>query len=92
MTSYWFGEDSEIEETRDIVEGSFMEFARSESYVSPGERAWLRWVQKAERLFGDNLDGNDDRDGYSMDGAYGAFEASQTPAEYVADVAQRRDG
>jgi hypothetical protein len=82
----------EHEEAIDIVEGSFLEFARSESYVSPGERAWLRWIKKAEKLFGADLDGDEDRDGYSMDGAYGAWEAGWSPAEYVADVVQRRAG
>lgn len=60
--------------------------AISESYISTGERAWLAWAAKAEKLLGHDLDGNEDRDGYSMDGAYGSFEAGVTAKAYVALV------
>jgi hypothetical protein len=59
---------------------------QSETYVSPSERAWLAWVAAAEKLIGHSLDGDETTDGYSLDGAYAAFEANLTAAEYVAEV------
>lgn len=74
----------------DIFEGSFMEFAVGESYVSPRERAWERWVAKVEKLLGHDLDGNQDRDGYSLDYAYDAFADGLSVAEYAAEVQSGR--
>jgi len=31
------------------------------------------WIDKVERIVGFNLDGNEARDGYSLDGAVGMF-------------------
>lgn len=61
---------------------------QSESYVSPREREWERWVKKVEKLLGHNLDGNQQRDGYSLDYAYDAFRAGETPAAYAEEVRQ----
>lgn len=77
--------DDYQEDTRDIVEGSFMEFVASESYVSPGERAWLRWIEKAERILGRDIDG-DEGDGFSLDSAYNAESNGLTPEQYVIEV------
>lgn len=62
------------------------EFAALESYVSPGERAWLRWVAAAEKTLGHDLDGDQSVDGYSLDCAYDAFAAGLSIAEFVAEV------
>lgn len=63
---------------------------QSENYESPGEKAWYRWIKKAERLCGHDLDGNEARDGYSMDGSYAAFEVNVSPEDYAKEVADAR--
>ena len=63
---------------------------QSENYVSPGEQAWLRWVKKVERLLGHELDGNQDRDGYSLDFAYDCWKHGDTPEAYVKEVADAK--
>jgi hypothetical protein len=70
----------------DLADHPFEALRRSESYVSPGEREWLRWVAKAEKLAGHDLDGNQDRDGYSLDYAYDAFCDGLTAADYLAEI------
>jgi hypothetical protein len=55
----------------------------SESYVSDSEREWLRWVAKVEKLIGHDLDGDQDRDGYSLDYAYGCWEAGDPPEQHA---------
>lgn len=59
---------------------------QSENYVSPVERAWERWVRQVEKLVGHDLDGDQRRDGYSLDMAYGAFEAGETAISYSVEV------
>lgn len=59
---------------------------RSENYVSPVERAWERWVRQVEGILGHGLDGDEYADGYSLDFAYGAFEAGETTESYVTEV------
>jgi len=71
-------------EVADIVEGSFMEFAAGESYVSPRERDWLRWVKRVEKIVGREIDG-DEGDGICLDYAHDAFCDGLTPEEYVAE-------
>jgi hypothetical protein len=65
--------------------------AQSESYVSPTERAFMAWVGAVEKIVGHSLDGDEDRDGYSLDGAYAAFEASVTAADYAAEVFEEKE-
>ena len=73
-----------------------MEFAAAESEgLKP--TAWDRWIEKAEKLIGHDLDGNDTEqaqregtaDGYSLDEALEAFEGGATPHAYVAMVGSR---
>jgi hypothetical protein len=67
---------------------------QSENYVSPGERAWLAWVAKAEKLLGHDLDGDNSEAakvagtscGYSLDEAHDAFADGVTVEEYAAEV------
>ena len=54
-----------------------------ESYESAGDRDWYRWIKKAKVLAGHDLDGRQYEDAYSLDGAYAAWEAGQTPEGYV---------
>jgi hypothetical protein len=65
---------------------------------TPSDRAWSRWIRDVEKLLGiDDLDGNDCPKagpcvGYSLDGAYDAYEAGKSPATYAVDVNARRVG
>lgn len=68
------------------LEDTFMDFVRSESYVSPTEKRWLAWCKKVEKLLGHDLDGNQATEGYSIDYAHDAFMNGETPEAYVADV------
>lgn len=60
--------------------------AQSESYESPGDRAWYAFVKKAEKLLGHDLDGHQERDGYSMDRAHDWFADGETVEDFVKDV------
>lgn len=51
---------------------------------------WDIWIEEAERLAGHDLDGDDDIEGYSLDAAHDAFEAGQSPGDYVRQITQRR--
>jgi hypothetical protein len=70
----------------DLSDHPHFALLKSESYVSPNERAWLAWVKKAENLLGHSIDGDQDRDGYSLDFAYSFFEAGDTPQQYADEV------
>jgi hypothetical protein len=58
----------------------------SESYESPSDREWARWVRRAEKKLGHSLDGNQATDGYSLDYAHDYFANMDTVEDYVADV------
>lgn len=78
------------EDTPSLDEHPFAVFMAGESYVSPGEQAWLAWVKKVEKLLGHDLDGNQDSDGYSLGFAYAAWEAGESAAAYVAEIAAEK--
>lgn len=71
-----------------------LEFAVLESYVSPRDRNWEKWVNRVEVLLGHDLDGNNSEaakaagtaDGYSMDEAHDAWLAGATAEQYAAEV------
>lgn len=65
-----------------------LEFAALESRALE-PHPWDIWIEEAERLAGHDLDGDDDIEGYSLDGAHDAFEAGQSPADYVRTIQQR---
>jgi hypothetical protein len=75
----------------DLNDHPFAIFQASESYTSPREQRWLAWIRQAETLVGHSLDGDEDEDGYSMDGAYAAWEHGETPAAYAAEVSPRNN-
>lgn len=79
-------EQFEIDDTPSLDDHPMAVFAAGESYESPGDRAWAKWVKKAERLLGHDLDGNQDTEGYSLDSAYAAFEAGEAAKTYVDEV------
>ncbi len=70
----------------DLREHPFASFMAGESFVSTSEQAWLAWINRAEKLAGCSIDGDQDKDGYSLDFAYGAFESGESAAEYAAEV------
>lgn len=63
---------------------------QSESYVSPSERAWERWVKKVEKLVGHSIDGDQDRDGFSLDYACDCECAGMSPEEYALEIAAEK--
>lgn len=75
----------------DLNDHPFAVFIAGESYESPTEKAWLAWCRKVEKLLGHSLDGNQERDGYSLDFAYGAWEAGETAKAYAAEIIADRN-
>ncbi len=63
-----------------------LEFAQLESFVSESENAWLDWANECEKALGHSLDGDYETDGYSMDGAYSAWQSGVSIADFVATV------
>jgi hypothetical protein len=60
-----------------------MEFAASESAALATDGTWFRWIARAEKVYGRELDGDQVTDGYSMDSAYEAYESGMTADAYV---------
>lgn len=71
----------------DLSEHPFAVFMAGESYESPSERAWLKWVKKVEKLSGlKSLDGLQDSDGYSIDYAYEVWANGESAESYAAEI------
>ena len=60
-----------------------------ESGAPSSEAEWLRWIAKAERIAGHDMDGDQDVDGYSLDFAFEAFRAGLSAADHVASFQGR---
>jgi hypothetical protein len=64
----------------------FMEFHRYEmdaaTYVSPYEK----WVARVEKILGHDLDGDQKRDGYSLDFALIEFEKGVSAKDYARSI------
>lgn len=65
---------------------NFMEFHRYEIDSAIYVSLWEKWVVKVEKLMGHDLDGDQERDGYSLDFALDAFNAGMSPRQYVESV------
>ena len=63
--------------------------ARESGAPNTSEADWLRWVAKAERIAGHDMDGDQDVDGYSLDFAFEAFRAGMSAADHVASFQGR---
>ena len=63
-----------------------LQFAASESFVSSTERRWLAWVDKVEDMIGHSLDGDQHKDGYSLDYAHEAFLEGASAVEYALTI------
>lgn len=74
----------------DLNEHPFAVFMAGESYVSPLEKAWLAWVKKVESLLGHSLDGDQEKDGYSLDYAHDAFSDGVSAKEHVEEIRHER--
>lgn len=60
----------------------------NENYQAPSERAWLSWIDQVERLFGRDVDGDQDTDGYSMDKFHDLWKLGSTPQQAIAQIAK----
>lgn len=61
-----------------------LETYQMEVFVSKSESDWLVWAQQAETLLGHSLDGDQIKDGYSIDYAYEVFEGGVGPEQFAA--------
>lgn len=62
-----------------------LEFAASES-AALEDTAWDRWIARVEKLVGHDLDGDQGRDGYSLDNCVEMFEAGKTVSEALQTI------
>lgn len=66
----------------------FMAIAAFELEESVRISDWQRWIKQAQKLAGHTLDGDQEEDGYSLDGANDAFDKGLSPAQYVNGLAR----
>ncbi|NCW69632.1 MAG: hypothetical protein EBV86_13915, partial [Marivivens sp.] len=64
----------------------------AEEYDGETVTPWDVWIKKVERLVGFNLDGNEARDGYSLDGAFEMFERGMSVRDAAASIAAQALG
>lgn len=62
-----------------------IEFAAAES-AALEPTSWELWCEAVEAALGHDLDGAEDEHGYSMDGAFTAWEGGSTAEDYVERV------
>lgn len=67
-----------------------LEFAASESFVSNKTKSWNNFVARVEKALGHDLDGDQARDGYSMDHAYDMWNSGSTLEMALADIQRRK--
>lgn len=67
-------------------DSTFMDFVRSESFISESEREFETFIKSVEEIVGHSLDGDQNCDGYSLDFAHDAFADGLTPSEYAAEI------
>jgi len=65
-----------------------MEVWENEMYQLCSDNEWLAWAKRVEARLGHSLDGEEEDDGYSIDGALQAFERGATVEEYSRAVIQ----
>lgn len=69
----------------DLNDHPFAIFMAGERIPSEDDE-WEAWVREVESILGFSLDGNQERDGYSIDFAHDAFREGVTAAEYAREV------
>lgn len=53
----------------------------------PLERVWLNWIDEVDRLFGGiDIDGDQETDGYSLDGFYVLWKRGLTPQQAINEI------
>lgn len=62
------------------------DFIAYESNEGGAHAKWDRWIAKAQKLAGHDLDGDQETDGYSLDNAVDCFRAGMTVEQYVATL------
>jgi hypothetical protein len=75
----------EMSATKERVMSNHLDFAASESAACE-PTAFERWARRAESLLGHSLDGDQQKDGYSLDGAMEAWGLGQSVADFVASL------
>lgn len=65
---------------------NFFEFHRYESDAATQVSPFEKWAKRVEVILGHDLDGDQQRDGYSLDFALVAFENGMTPQAYATTV------
>ena len=58
----------------------------AEVYVSEVEARWLKWCARLETVLGHDLDGSQNEDGYSLDGAYEMWRAGLTVGQARSNI------
>lgn len=58
------------------------EFIQIENFRSNQEESWINWVNEIERIAGHSIDGDQAKNGYSLDHAYDKFEQGWQPSAY----------
>lgn len=67
------------------------DFARAESAALEPD-AWDRWIARVEKLCGHSLDGDRERDGYSLDCCLDLFRAGKRPLDALHIILWRKHG
>lgn len=60
--------------------------ARESGTPDRAEREWLKWARRLKARLGFDIDGNQDRDGYSIDYAFIAFEAGTSVPDHAQTI------
>jgi hypothetical protein len=63
-----------------------IEFAELETASLAAGSEFEAWCEKAEKILGHDLDGDEVNDGYSLDGAFDWYDGGDTPKEYAQRV------
>lgn len=63
---------------------------RPDPAIQDDDARWQGWVRRAEDMLGHGLNGDQARDGYSLQQAFAAFSDGASVVEYALDVIGRR--
>ena len=71
---------------------SHLELGFQESAAATIPSDWEKWAVRLEKLLGHDLDGDQEADGYSIDGCHDMFRAGKTPLQASYIVLWRKRG
>ena len=63
-----------------------IELWKQETREPTHESEWMLFCERAEKMLGHSLDGDEDTDGYSIDGAYDSYCGGMTAQEYATEI------